>query len=285
MSLQTRALKEELETIGHVEELTEVFQNTASIKIREIRRKVLNSKVFFNDLWGIYQQVRVESPVSLRDKAKNDKQLIIFIASPTGLSGASDLQVMSRIKQDYSAAAYDVVVIGSHGLSLLRQNNIQPIRSFETPDIAQTFTVEPILDLVETYQTTIAYFDSYVSLTQQRPTKLELLLEPQQLTEEERTLMREGGVEVIAAGNFIFEPSVDEAILTLEQAMLSTTITQLLFESRLSQLASRFTSMTIAHDRARTEQKKTFYRYLAARRSERDEMSRQIGVAAKMRAV
>lgn len=285
MSFQSRAMKEELETIGYVEELTEVFQNTASIKIRAVRRQVLNSKIFFNDLWNIYQQLRVETPVSLRDKAKNEKQLLLFIASPNGLGGANDLRIMNLLKQDYSASSHDVLVIGSHGLSLLKRHGILPVRSFEVPDITKTFTVEPILDVVKTYNTTTAFFDSYVSLTTQKPAKLKLLLEPQQLTEEERLLIRVGNTEVIAPGNFIFEPSIEEAVLTLEQVMLNTTITQLLFESRLSQLASRFTNMTLAHDRAEKERKKTFYHYLAARRSERDEVTRQIGIAAKMRTI
>lgn len=281
MGMQSRSLKEELQTVGVIEDLTEVFQNTASVKIRSIRKQVLSSKLFFNDMWAIYQQLRVETKISLRDTASNGRQLLLFIASPAGLAGPNDQKIIAELKSEYSSQKHDVVVIGSRGAQLLHQNGIKPVRAFEVPDITKEFSVLPIIEIIKTYDSTIAFYDSYLSLTVQLASKRQLLLDAQELTEEERMLIKIGATEVIASGNYIFEPSLEVAILTLEQAMLQTTVTQLLLESRLAQLASRFTNMTLSHERATRQHKKTFLEFLSARRTERDEMSRQIAVAAR----
>ena len=281
MSNQTKLLKNELQTVRVVEELTEVFQNTASIKIRRIRKQVLSSKLFFNDMWGIYQQLRVESNISLRNQASNNRQLLLFIASPVGLAGPNDQRIVAELLASYDSDKQDVVVVGSHGAQLLKHQGIVPIRAFESPDVAHDFSVEPIVELVKTYDSTIAFYDAYLSLTTQVASKRQLLLEAQILTDEERSLVKQGTTEVIAAGNYIFEPSLEVAIVTLEQVMLQTTITQIILESHLSQLASRFTNMTLSHERAVGQRKKTFLEFLSSRRSERDEITRQIMVAAK----
>lgn len=281
MSTQSKTLKGELQTVKVIEELTEVFQNTASVKIRSIRKQVLSSKAFFNDMWSIYQELRVETKISFRDMASNNRQLLLFIASPAGLAGPNDLQIIDDLTSHYDAAKQDVVVIGSHGVQLLKQQGIKPIRAFEVPDITKDFTVDPIVDLIKTYDSTVAFYASYISLTTQLASKRQLLLEAQELTEEERVLIKTGATEVIASGNYIFEPSLEAAILTLEQAMLYTTVTQLILESNLAQLASRFTNMTLSHERAVRQRKKTFLEFLSARRTERDEVTRQIMVAAR----
>lgn len=281
MNARTRQLKDELQTVQVIEDLTEVFQNTASVKIRTIRQQVLSSKMFYNDLWEIYQQLRTETRITLRDAASNTKELFLFIASPAGLTGQNDEQIMADLKAHYHADRQDIVVIGSHGAQLLKQHGIKPIRAFEVPDITKSFTVGPIVDLIRTYESATAYYDAYISLTTQQAAKRQFLLEAQQLTAEEKAMIETGEAEIIASGNYIFEPSLEVAILTLEQTMLNTTVTQLLLESRLAQLASRFTNMTLAHERAVKQRKHTFLEFLSSKRTERDELTRQITIAAR----
>ncbi len=281
MNAHTRILKDELQTVRVIEDLTEVFQNTSSVKIRSIRKQVLSSKMFYNDLWDIYQQLRTETRISLRDAASSDKELFLFIASPAGLAGQNDEQIMRDLKEHYNPARQDVVVIGSHGAQLLKQHGIKPVRAFEVPDITKDFSVTPIVDIIRSYETAVAFYDAYLSLTTQQSAKRQFLLEAQQLTDEERALIETGEAEIIASGNYIFEPSLEVAILTLEQTMLYTTVTQLLLESRLAQLASRFTNMTLAHERAVKQRKKTFLEFLSSKRTERDELTRQITIAAR----
>lgn len=282
MNSLSRNLQQNLRTLSVVEDLTEVFQNTASVKIRAVRQRVLSSKLFFNDLWNIHQQLRVETRKSISDASANRRQLRVIITGPATFSGGTDERLINQLKSDFVASKHDVLVIGSHGANLLKQANIKPVASFELPDISSPFTIDPIVDVIKTYQSTVAYFESYISLTVQTPQKIDLLTEPQILTDDEKSLIKTGQTEIIAVGNYIFEPSLEVAILTLEQTMLKVTITQLILESGLSQLANRFTTNTLANDRAKRQHRKTLIKFLATRRNERDEANRQITVAARM---
>lgn len=283
MSNTSREHFKDYQSLGIMENLTEVFQNTASVKIRGIRKQVLSSKLFFNDLWDIYKQLRVETRATVYDSDKRHKHLFIFIASPIGLAGPSDQQIISMLVADHIHGVHDVLVIGSHGAALLKQRLITPISSFETPDITKPFTVEPIIQILRKYKSTTIYYDSYVSLTVQRAAKLELLLAPQELTLEEKQMIETGKTEVIAANNYIFEPSLEHTTVILEQFMINTTIKQLMLESRLAQLASRFTNMTMAHEKVESSQRKAYMSFLSSRRNERDASAREILVAARMR--
>ena len=279
----SRDLKAELGSIQVIENLTDVFENTASIKIRAVRQQVLSSKLFFNDLWNIYQQIRISQDIP-KDALTGslDKHLLLFIASPVGLAGPSDAQIFQQLGADYKPGETDILVIGSHGNFLLGEYKLKPVAAFEMPDTTKDFTVDPILSIVRQYKKTTAYYNSYVSLTTQRPAKLQLLLEAQKLSDEERALMEGGETEVISTENYIFEPSITHIVEYLGQIMLNTTLTQLLLESQLAQQASRFTNMTLAHDRAKKLYLKTFLDLQKVKRSERDEMTRQIVTAARM---
>lgn len=280
-TVNIRELKQELQTISDIADLTEVFENTASIKIRAVRQQVLSSKVFFNDLWSLYKQLRVDEH-KIIDNPKNGRELMLLIAAPVGLAGQNDQNSLNDILSTYSHTKHDIMVIGSHGAQLLRQANLHPIRAFEVPDITKQFTVRPIIEVIKQYETTTAYYDSYVSLTVQRAAKLRLMLNAQELSDEEKLLIKEGQGEFISPENFIFEPSIHMVIDTLEEVMLNTSVAQLLQESRLAQLANRFTSMTMANERANEQHRKSFLRLLAAKRVERDEMTRQITTSARM---
>lgn len=281
-TINTRELKQQLQTIRDISDLTEVFENTASIKIRAVRQQVLSSKVFFNDLWGLYKQLRVNEHNSLLEDKANGRGLLLFISAPAGLAGQNDQNSLNDILSLYTPNKHDIMVIGSHGAQLLRQAQLHPIRAFEVPDITKQFTVRPIIEVIKQYHTTTAYYDSYVSLTVQRAAKLQLMLNAQELSDEEKFLIHEGQGELISPENFIFEPSIHTVIDTLEEVMLNTSVAQLLQESRLAQLANRFTSMTMANERAKEQHKKSFLRLLAAKRVERDEMTRQITTSARM---
>lgn len=281
MNSTTKRLSQDLRIITTVNDLTEVFQNISSIKIRSMRQQVLFAKLFFNELWAIYQQVRVDSRVSLRDVATKRKHLRIVFCSSSQMPSSVDQELIDDLLSDYDPVEHDIVVIGSHGVRLLENRNVQPTYSYEIPDITKSFTVDPLLHLVKDYLATTAFYNAYKSLTIQPATRFTFLVEVQPLSAEEQSLMAAGATDVITPANYIFEPSLDVTTVALEQIMLTTTVTQLLQESILSQVSYRFTTMTLAHERVDRQRKKTQLSFLSARRSERDEITRQIMNAAR----
>ncbi len=282
MSQRVRQLGEELETIGVIEDMTDILSSIASVKVRSIRQRTLNSKIYFNDLWEIYEQLRINDLLLSTDAKANSKHLILLFSSSNLLSNANDTQIINQFIADYDKERDDVLAIGSHGVRLLKQYGIKPARAFEVPDVTKQFSTEPIVDIIRQYSAATAYYHVYHSLSLQQVNKLKLLQEPQSLVPEERMLIDKRVETAITYDSFIFEPTLDEVVATLEQVMLRTSIAQLLFETRLSQFASRFLHMSMAHNRAEVMYRQLNYKYLTARRYERDEANRQTAIAARM---
>src|SRR5689334_3960430 len=80
-------------------ELTSVFEGIASMRIAQIKTQVLQSTKFFDELWAIYSQLRVDSLFSFgRDKkganSVIDKELYIIITAEGGFSGDIDQKLV-----------------------------------------------------------------------------------------------------------------------------------------------------------------------------------------------
>ena len=75
-------IEREMRAVGTMVELTSVFEGIASMKIARIKNQVLQATEFFNDLWGIYTQLRVDSLFRFgrgqEEKDVMDKQLLII---------------------------------------------------------------------------------------------------------------------------------------------------------------------------------------------------------------
>src|SRR5579872_5566106 len=83
-------------------ELSSAFEGIASMKIAKIKNKVMVSTKFFDELWNIYRQLRVDNLFKYgRDAQSNadviDKELYIIITSEGGLSGDIDLKLVKTM--------------------------------------------------------------------------------------------------------------------------------------------------------------------------------------------
>src|SRR4051812_25431759 len=86
-------------------ELASVFEGIASMRIAQVKDQVLHSTKFFNDLWGIYSQVRVDSGFNFgRAKGHSkviDKELYIILTAEGGFSGDIDQKLLQTMLKTY----------------------------------------------------------------------------------------------------------------------------------------------------------------------------------------
>lgn len=54
-------IEKETLALSTMVELTGVFEGLASMRIAKVKNQVLQSTQFFNELWAIYSQLRVDS--------------------------------------------------------------------------------------------------------------------------------------------------------------------------------------------------------------------------------
>ena len=75
--------------------------------------------------------------------------------------------------------------------------------------------------------------------------------------------------------DYIIEPSYYEIMQYLESVILNISLTQIIFESRLSEYANRFKTTTVINDRAKEAIKLMNLQYNQTKRRMKDEALRQ----------
>ncbi|HVX24234.1 MAG TPA: F0F1 ATP synthase subunit gamma [Candidatus Saccharimonadales bacterium] len=256
-------------------ELTSAFEGIASMRIAQIKNQVLQSTEFFNELWGIYSQLRVDSLFSFgREKTDTqviDKELYIIITAEGGFSGDIDQKLMQNMLETFNADTNEIIVIGHHGAVQLTQRGIAYKKYFKLPNKDQNINAMPIIREVQQYRSTRVFYQEYVSLMTQDVKQISL-----SAAVKERGSASDKADEVISEDNYIFEPTTYSVAAHLERSMMQIAISQLILESKLAQYASRFRAMSASHQRADESKAELHLDYNRARRHIKDERLKEI---------
>jgi F-type H+-transporting ATPase subunit gamma len=266
---------QQYEDIITVENISHILESVATIRIRQIKDQVIASREFFQRLWGIYSQLRVtdEDADRLDTRAnKIDRSAVILITANTGLTGEIDSRLVNTVLSEIKTRDIDVFVVGKHGESLLKQQGVTPKQAFALPSITTTIDVTDIVSAITQYKEPIVYYQSYESLTSQKVVYFSLVETVQRLTQSEREVHSD---QVIYPDECLFEPSIGNVVEYLETMMIGATLTEVILESSLAQLASRFNSMNAAGSRAEDMTHSLFRRYVQLHRYESDESNRR----------
>ena len=236
-------------TMGTMVEISSIFEGIASMRIAQIKNQVLQATEFFNELWQIYSQLRVDSLFRFgRGKEEEniiDKELFVVITAEGGFSGDIDQKLIQVMLKAYDKDKNDIIVIGHHGAVQLAQNGVSFKKYFKLPTKDQNINVAPIIKEVQTYRSTAVFYQEYISLMVQDVKRIELSSAVAELGKDVKK-----GEEVISEETYIFEPSTYDVIDHLERSMLQIALSQVILDSKLAQYASRFRAMSAAHDRA-----------------------------------
>lgn len=228
--------------------LTSVFEGIASMRIAQTKTQVLQSQQFFSELWKIYSQLRVDTLFHFgRTKSEGfvDKQLYIIITSEGGFSGDIDQKVIRTMLKTYNTDKNDIIVVGHHGATQLRQAGVAFKKYFSLPSRDKNINVMPLIKEARRYADTQVFYETYVSLMEQDVRSIDLSTA---VKEEAAGLAKTE--EIISERTYIFEPSTFEVVAHLERSMMQIALSQVILESKLAQYASRFRAMSMAKDRA-----------------------------------
>lgn len=270
-------LAREAQALGTLVELTSVFEGIASMRIAQIKTQVLQSTKFFNELWGIYMQLRVGDMFSFgredhrHDTKVIDKELYIIITAEGGFSGDIDQKLVELMLTDYDQETHEIIVIGHHGAIQLAQRGVSYKKYFKLPSKDSNINVTPVVREVQQYRSTKVFYQEYVSLMVQDVKRIEL----------SRAVNERGGINdtaenTISEETYIFEPSTYAVVAHLERSMMRIALSQLILESKLAQYASRFRAMSASHERADDAKAEVRLDYNRARRAAKDERLKEI---------
>lgn len=270
-------IERDVKSIGTLVELTSVFEGIASMRIAQIKNQVMQATEFFNDLWEIYSQIRVDNLFRFGRSQSGDevlnKDLYIIITAEGGFSGDIDQKLIKVMIDSYDKEKQDILVIGHHGAMQLAQRGVGFIKYFKMPTKDKNINVEPIIRYVQKYNKTTVFYQEYISLMVQDVKRIELSAAVQ---EQGRQSQENEKKEIITGENTIFEPSMYKVIDHLERSMLQIAMSQLILDSKLAQYASRFRAMTASHERAEESEGEYKMEYNRSKRSIKDQRLKEI---------
>ena len=233
--------------------LTSAFESLSSLQIAKTKNKVLISNQFFEEVWNIYKQVRMDVIFNFGRKENEkpiNKELLILITATGGLSGDIDQRLIKRVMDRYNEEKNDILVIGHHGASQLDQIRVKYNYYFDLPK-NDYINVDPLMDIIKTYKKSRIFYQDYVSLSRQNIKDVDL---SEVVSSKGRVVdLDTAGDNLITEKNYIFEPNPYSVAAYLETSILRLTIAQFIYDSRLAQVASRFRAMSAAKERSTDE--------------------------------
>lgn len=256
-------------------EISSVFEGIASMRIAQTKSRVLESTKFFNELWHIYSQLRVDTIFNFGREDENikviDKELFIIVTAEGGFSGDIDLKLVEYMLQSYNPTLHDIIVIGHHGAIQLALRGVQYQKYFKLPTQDQNINVAPIAQAVKQYRATTIFYQEYISLMNQQVKSIELASAVKSRGRESDKIE-----DIISEETYIFEPSSYAVAAHLERSMMQIALSQLILESKLAQYASRFRAMSASHQRSQKGKDELHLLYNRAKRAIKDERLKEI---------
>jgi len=263
-------IKAEEASVRSVVSLTSALESLSSMQIAKTKNKVLISNQFFDEVWNIYKQIRVDVLFNFGrapEETPIDKELMILITAKGGLSGDIDQRLIRKFLERYDENKNDVLVIGHHGLLKLKQAHVDATYYFDLPE-HDYINVDPLMDIIRKYAKSRIFYQNYISLSQQA-------IKDVDLSEVVSSKGRVADLDVISENlvsekTYIFEPSSYQVAAYLENSILRLTISQFIYDSRLAQVASRFKSMSAAKERSIENANTLHTEYNRAKRNQVD---------------
>jgi ATP synthase F1 gamma subunit len=247
--------------------LTSAFESLSSMKIMQTKNRVLISNQFFDEVWNIYKQIRVDVMFNFgrtNNEKPLEKELLILITAPGGLTGDIDQRLIREFRRRYDPEKNDIVVIGHHGAQQLDALHIKYNVYFDLPK-KDFINVDPLIREIRKYRRSRVFYQNYISLSQQEIKDLDLSEVVSSMGHV--TDLETVGDDKITEKNYIFEPNTYAVTAHLETSILRLTLAQFIYDSRLAQLASRFRAMSAAKERSTSESSALHTQYSRAKRA------------------
>ncbi len=187
-------------------EMSSVFEGIASMKIARIKNQVLQATLFFDELWNIYTQLRVDTLFRFGRNTRHseiiDKELYIIITAEGGFSGDIDQKLVRYMLDNYDEKKNDIIVIGHHGAVQLAQKGVSFKKYFKLPTNDRNINVAPLIKYVQQYKSASVFYQEYVSLMVQDVRKIALANAVKSIGKNS-----EADEDIISEKTYIFEPS------------------------------------------------------------------------------
>jgi len=252
---------EELNTLNSMLNVVETYQEIAAMRMRRVKKSVLNSREFLVDLNNTFRAVTYAYEEYLKRISKyketgellnkNGRDVLVFVSANMGLYGDIIRRTFRDFKNDVikSGPTTDLVIIGKVGLDMYKNSGLTaPYTYYDLSDSGEdAVNLKSILSKVLDYSQIIVFHGLFRSVLSQVPNRTLVTGEAANLQSEYE---KKGNVM------FLFEPSVEDIAAYFEREVLSSVFEQTIFESNLSKFSSRMVSLYSSTDNIRNSLKR-----------------------------
>ena len=235
--MTNKEVKTKIEDLQAVQNITDIYQQVAAMRMRKVRDGITNNRSFYQKLSEIYLETQRCYQKKSLPRSTNGKGVAILFSSNTGLYGAVVKNVFDQFVEDINKSTDDLVITGQLGRNWFQA--LMPQKPFKYFDIADgtdslDAQLKQVYEYVSKYSSVKVYHGLFKNIVEQ-PVKVTILTKQiEQNNAEAQTL------------SFLFEPSIERVLQTFEKQLLYSFFNQSAYESALSKYGSRMLSLDSA---------------------------------------
>jgi F0F1-type ATP synthase gamma subunit len=265
-----KAILIQIEDLTGIKDIVGASEEIASMKMRAIRNRVLQSRDLNDELTEIYREVTTSyknqivqltqekkrgnvtehnnAPSANLQKSDNKRLACVYLSANSGLFSKilekTYKEFITFLSQHSDAIP---IIIGEFGKRLFSQN--YPGKEFLfyplTEDNSSETTLKKITEDLAKYSNVIIFYARFETMAQQFTTVLDV-------SGQNSTILNKPGKPAvrtpILSVHYLFEPSLEKILAFFESEIFAGIIQQTVTESELARYASRITTLDMARD-------------------------------------
>jgi len=238
--IHTKDIDIEVKEVNGLRELTRVYGEIASTRMKKIRGYVLRNREFlqaitniFKDTLAAYKQ-KYSKAGKVTFLAHNGKTVDVFLSANTGFFGGVIKETFDAFITDVRKGYAEVTIAGRIGRGLFTDSMPGRLYNyFDLPDfgIDRAQLGELVKHLVQ-YEEIRVFYSKFDSLVTQK-------VEVEEISAGTPIKGETSGPAVY----YIFEPSIEDILTFFETQMFASVFDQAIRESQLAKFASRILAM------------------------------------------
>lgn len=239
-------LKQELDDITTLRDISSAFTEASAGKIRAIRTDFERNRQFYEEVSHVYQLVKVSGHRLKQANTKTpppvSKTLAIALTSNQRFYGAINTNIMRTFVTQTTGTSHELIVIGTTGGDYLK--SLGAVSNYEVIEFAKNFPdkneVNAFLDKITPYDTVLLFYPKFVTLLSQAVGITDIAkasdLSAQAVPQDEI--------------NILFEPEYGKIKEFFERQVRLALFHYVLLETDLARTAARLIAMSSAEERA-----------------------------------
>jgi len=271
MPLATKAIKQKIKSTGNIKKITKTMEMVSVSKMRRAVEHALASRAYFRYALELLVNLSKDKDVSnpLMVPGKGEKELLIVIASNTGLCGGYHTNLFKALSLYLSAKGgsasggkkeIKTVTIGKYAERMCKKLGLENFASFitfsEHSDLKQT---KELSDLVRyeyekgEYKSVKILYTEFLKSTLYKPVMRELFPLSVESVKNVIEIPDEAEVKEAEKETFVdykFEPDLNVILESILPGLVDTVVYQSLAEAYASEHSARMFAMKNAGDSA-----------------------------------